>query len=64
MYQSDRLDFHLLDLASGTTRQLTRFNDTTPFMEGRTFDISRDGTHIVFDRPRGNSDIVLIELPD
>jgi hypothetical protein len=29
----------------------------------RTFDIAPDGTEIVFDRSRENSDIVLVELP-
>ena len=29
----------------------------------RTFDITPDGSHIVFDRSRENSDIVLIDLP-
>ena len=37
-------------------------------MEGaaviRTFDITPDGRHIVFDRQRENSDIVLIDLPN
>jgi hypothetical protein len=28
----------------------------------RTFDITPDGKHIVFDRIRDNSDIVLIDL--
>jgi Tol biopolymer transport system component len=53
-------DFWLLDLTTGTSRQLTRLND-----RGRlqTFDISPDGTQIVFDRLQENSDIVLIDLP-
>jgi hypothetical protein len=29
----------------------------------QTFDITPDGKHIVFDRLRDNSDIVLIDLP-
>jgi hypothetical protein len=29
----------------------------------RAFDITPDGAHIVFDRLRENSDVVLIELP-
>jgi len=54
------LDFWLLDLATGHQRQLTRLSN-----QGRlqTFDITRDGTQIVFDRSRENSDIVLIDLP-
>lgn len=54
------LDFWLLDLEKRTTRRLTRLSD-----EGRlnTFDITRDGSEIVFDRSRENSDIVLIDLP-
>jgi len=29
-----------------------------------TFDITRDGSEIVFDRSRENSDIVLIDRPE
>jgi Tol biopolymer transport system component len=54
------LNFWLLDLAAKTTRQLTRF---TKQGDLRTFDITLDGKHIVFDRSRENSDIVLIDLP-
>ena len=58
---SDRsLNFWLLDLATKTTRQLTRFRNQGDL---RTFDITPDGKHIVFDRSRENSDIVLIDLP-
>jgi Tol biopolymer transport system component len=51
-------DFWLLDLATGTRRQLTRLGN-----EGvvRTFDITPDGKAIVFDRSRQNSNVVLIE---
>jgi Tol biopolymer transport system component len=52
-------DFWLLDLATQRTRQLTRLNDQGAM---RTFDITPDGTRIVFDRLRDNSDIVLIDL--
>jgi Tol biopolymer transport system component len=54
------LDFWLLDLATGSQRQLTRLSN-----QGRlqTFDITPDGKQIVFDRARENSDIVLINLP-
>jgi Tol biopolymer transport system component len=54
------LNFWLLDLATKTTRQLTRFNNQGDL---RAFDITPDGKHIVFDRSRENSDIVLIDLP-
>ena len=53
-------DLWLLDLATKTTRQLTRFSKQGDL---RTFDITPDGKHIVFDRSRENSDIVLIDLP-
>jgi hypothetical protein len=52
-------DFWQLDLATMQSRQLTRL-DPGPAM--RTFDITPDGTRIVFDRSSENSDIVLIEL--
>ena len=54
------LDFWLLDLATKTTRQLTHLSDQGVV---HTFDITPDGKHIVFDRSRENSDIVLIDLP-
>jgi Tol biopolymer transport system component len=53
-------DFWLLDLASGKQRQLTNLR---PGFEIRSFDVSPDGTQILFDRYRENSDIVLIDLP-
>ncbi|MGH9141220.1 MAG: protein kinase domain-containing protein [Vicinamibacterales bacterium] len=53
-------DFWLLDLASGKQRQLARLGD---YGRVQTFDITPDGKHIVFDRSRENSDIVLIDLP-
>jgi len=56
----DSLDFWLLHFASKSTRQLTRLTDQGAL---RTFDITPDGKHIVFDRSRENSDIVLIDLP-
>ena len=58
--RSQSLDFWLLDLATKTTRQLTRLSNQGDL---RTFDITPDGNHIVFDRSRENSDIVLIDLP-
>ena len=54
------LDFWLLDLATGNTRQLTRLGNQGSL---RTFDITPDEKYIVFDRSRQNSNIVLIELP-
>ena len=52
-------NFWMLDLASRTTRRLSRLTNTAMI---RSFDISPDGKHIVFDRLRENSDIVLIDL--
>jgi hypothetical protein len=54
------LDFWLFDLATTTQRQLTHLSDQGHLT---TFDITPDGTQIVFDRSRENSDIVLIDLP-
>ena len=54
------LDFSLLDLATRTTRPITRLGNQGAL---RTFDITPDGKSIVFDRVRQNSNIVLIELP-
>ena len=54
------LDFWLLDFATRNSRQLTRLSNQGSL---RTFDITPDGKHIVFDRSRQNSNIVLIELP-
>ena len=54
------IDFWLLDLATQRTRQLTRLRNKGAV---RTFDITPDGKHIVFDRSRENSDIVVIDLP-
>ncbi len=50
----------LLNLATGKTTELTRLNNAGAI---RNFDISPDG-NIVFDRLRGNSHVVLIDLPD
>ena len=55
------LDFWLLDLATKTTRQLTRFRNQGDL---RAFDVTPDGRFIVFDRSRENSDIVLIDRPN
>jgi serine/threonine protein kinase len=51
-------DFWLLDLVSGERRQLT--NLQTGFSI-KGFDVSPDGTEILFDRVRENSDVVLID---
>jgi Tol biopolymer transport system component len=52
-------DFWLLDLATKKSRQLSRFNTSAATL---SFDVTADGKHIVFDRVRENSDIVLIDL--
>jgi len=52
-------DFWLLDLKSGRERQLTNLN---PAYIIREFDLSSDGSEILFDRFQQNSDLVLIEL--
>jgi len=53
-------DFWLLDLTTLRTRQLARLGNQGAL---RTFDITRDGHAIVFDRSRQNSNVVLIEVP-
>jgi Tol biopolymer transport system component len=55
------LDFWCFDLATKTSRQLTRLNNRGSL---RTFDITPDGRQIVFDRSRQNSNVVLIDLPN
>jgi Tol biopolymer transport system component len=52
-------DFWLLDLASRKTRPLTHLHNPSAMLE---FDVTPDGKHIVFDRLRENSDLVLIDL--
>jgi len=52
-------DFWLLDVATGTTRRLTALR---PGESLQRFDVSPDGSRIVFERVRENSDIVLIDL--
>ena len=54
-------DFWLLDLATSKVRQLTDLSDRGYL---NAFDITPDGKHLVFDRSRQNSDIVLIDLPE
>jgi Tol biopolymer transport system component len=53
-------DFWLLDLATQKPRPLTRLTNQATTT---AFDISPDGLHIVFDRVREQSDLVLIDLP-
>jgi Tol biopolymer transport system component len=53
-------DFWLLDLASMTSRPLTRLQNRATM---RTFDVTSDGKQIVFDRLRENSQVVMIDLP-
>jgi hypothetical protein len=52
-------DFWLLDLATKKSRQVTRLHHSAAT---QSFDVTADGRHIVFDRVRENSDVVLIEL--
>jgi Tol biopolymer transport system component len=54
-------DFWLIDLATNKHRQLTQLTGGGYL---NAFDITPDGTHIIFDRSRQNADVVLIELPD
>lgn len=53
-------NFWLRDLDTGAERQLTDFAGDFSI---RDFDLSRDGSEIVFDRVEENSDVVLIEIP-
>ena len=52
-------DFWLLDLGTMRSRRLTQLSNPAAM---RTFDITPDGSRIVFDRLRENSDIQLIDL--
>jgi Tol biopolymer transport system component len=52
-------DFWLLDLATMRSRRLTQLSG---FAVMRTFDITPDGSRIVFDRLTEDSDIFLIDL--
>jgi hypothetical protein len=51
-------EFWVLNISTGMTRPIVSLNTHD---EIRAFDITADGTQIVFDRLRENSDIVLIE---
>jgi Tol biopolymer transport system component len=55
------LDFWLADLGAGAIRPLTGLANRGSI---RTFDITKDGKAIVFDRTRQNGNIVLIERPN
>ncbi len=57
---STRQSFWIYDLMAKTSRQLSDFD----IPGTRTFDITPDGSRIVFDRLRENSDIVLIDLSE
>ena len=55
----ESVDLWLLELQSRKTRQLTQLGQQGTI---RRFDITPDGQHILFDRVRQNSDVVLIAL--
>ena len=57
--ESPSQDFFLLDLASMESRRLTRLEDPASM---QTFDVTPDGSEIVFDRLRRHSDLVLIDF--
>jgi Tol biopolymer transport system component len=59
--QVDPEHFWILDLDSMSTRRISSFDLRTT---NRTFDVTPDGTQIVFDRLRENSDLVPIDLPE
>jgi serine/threonine protein kinase len=52
------MDFWIVDLATGSSRQLTKL---APGYSVRNFDISPDGREILFDRVQENSDVVLMD---
>ena len=54
-------NFSLVDLHTGREQPLTDFGDTYTI---QGFDLSPDGSEIVFDRIEQASDVILIELPD
>jgi serine/threonine protein kinase len=53
-------NFFKVDLATGQRRRLTDLDGSLVI---RNFDVSPDGTHIVFDRWRQHSDIAMMTLP-
>ena len=52
-------DFWLLDLDNGETSRLTELDEGGDILH---FDVTPDGSGIVFDRVKVNADVVLIEL--
>ena len=60
LQQVETKDFWLLDLVTGTRRQLTDISDRG-YLD--TFDITPDGKFLVFDRSRQNADVLLIDVP-
>ena len=56
--QTANKEFWALNISTGMTRRIVSLNTHD---EIRAFDITADGTQIVFDRLRENSDIVLID---
>lgn len=59
LVEDGRQNFWLRDLQTGDRRQLT---DLQQGFTIRGFDVAPDGSQIIFDRIRDNSDIVLIDL--
>ena len=57
--ENGRQNFWLFDVRSGARRQLTDLGQEAAI---RSFDVSRDGKQIIFDRIRDNADVVLIDL--
>ena len=55
-----RQDFYSFHLETGRQRQLTALRRGESLLR---FDVSPDGRHILFERVKENSDIVMIELP-
>jgi hypothetical protein len=56
----ESLDFWLFNLVTGEQRQITKLGNKGSL---RGFDITPDGKHLVFDRSRQHSNVVLIEIP-
>jgi Tol biopolymer transport system component len=54
-------EFWVVDLRTGRERQLTHLGHEFAIGD---FDISADGSEIIFDRAQEQSDIVLLDLPD
>ena len=53
-------DLWLIDLATGTERQLTHLQAD---FDIRDFDVSPDGREVVLERLQERSDVVLMDLP-